>query len=72
MGLLYHSTVHHQRKSGQELKYRRNLEAGADAEAVRGMLLLDPSWFCSACFLAEPRTTSLEMALPTMGWALPH
>ena len=27
---------------------------------------------CSACFLVEPRTTSPGMALPTMGWALPH
>jgi hypothetical protein len=29
-------TVHHQRKSGQELKQGRNLETGADAEAMRG------------------------------------
>ena len=31
---LVHITVHHQRKSGQELMQSRNLEAGADAEAM--------------------------------------
>ncbi|MCV4599774.1 hypothetical protein OFC63_27440, partial [Escherichia coli] len=31
-------------------------EAGADAEAM----------VCSACFLIEPRTVSLRMALPTL------
>jgi hypothetical protein len=25
---------------------------------------------CSACFLIEPRTTDLVMALPVVGWAL--
>lgn len=34
------------RKSGQELKQDRNLEAGADAEAMEGGCLL----VCSACF----------------------
>lgn len=36
------------------------------------MLLTD--LFLTACsaFLTEPRTTSLEMAPPTMGWAIPH
>jgi hypothetical protein len=33
-GLHFHITVHHQRKLGQELKQGRNLEAGADAEAI--------------------------------------
>jgi len=28
--------AHHSRKSGQELKPGRNLEAGADAEAMEG------------------------------------
>ena len=32
--------------------------------------LLLMTW--SACFLIDPRTTSLGVALPTMGWALPH
>jgi hypothetical protein len=33
-GLHFHITVHHWRKSGQTLKEGRNLEAGADAEAM--------------------------------------
>lgn len=41
LGLCFHSTVHHQRKSGQELKQDRwGLEAGADAEARDGCCLL--------------------------------
>jgi len=32
--------IHHRKKSGQELKEGRNLEAGADAEAVEGCCLL--------------------------------
>jgi hypothetical protein len=35
----FHITVHHQRKSGQELKQARNPETGADAEAMEGLLL---------------------------------
>jgi hypothetical protein len=34
--LHFHITVHHQRKSGQELKQGRNLEAGADEEVMEG------------------------------------
>jgi hypothetical protein len=50
-GLHFHITAHHQRKSGQELKHGRNLEAGTDAEVVKGMLLssLLPE-ASSACF----------------------
>jgi hypothetical protein len=43
-------------------------EAEADAEAMKGCSLL--ACFplaCSACFLIEPKTTSLEMAPPTRG-----
>jgi hypothetical protein len=40
---LFHIAVHHQRTSGLELKQVRNLEAGADAEAMEGCYLL-------ACF----------------------
>jgi len=32
--------VHHQRKSGQGLMQGRNMEAGADAEAMAGRCLL--------------------------------
>ena len=34
--LHFHIAVDHQRKSGQELTQGRNLEAGADAEAMEG------------------------------------
>jgi hypothetical protein len=50
VGLAYTSrsvTVHHGKKSGQELKQDRNLEAGADAEAMEGCCLLA----CSAAFI---------------------
>jgi hypothetical protein len=36
LSLCFHFAVHHQRKSGQELKQGRNLEAGAGAEAKEG------------------------------------
>jgi hypothetical protein len=63
----FHKTVHHQRKSGQELKQGKNLEAGADAEAMEGCFMA-----CLACFLIEPRTIGPGMEPPTVGWALPH
>jgi len=67
--LHFHITVHHQRRSGQELKQDRNLEAEAEAEAmITGLLLMA----CSACFLIEQKTTSLGRAQSTMGWALHH
>ena len=34
--LCFHITVHQQKKSGEELKHSRKLEAGADAEAMEG------------------------------------
>ena len=41
-GLHFCIVVHHQRRSGQELRQGRNLEAGADAEAMEwGRLLLN-------------------------------
>jgi hypothetical protein len=43
LGSHFHIVVHHGRKSGQELKQGRNLEAGADAEAMEGCCLL--AWF---------------------------
>jgi hypothetical protein len=63
LGLHFHITVNHQRKSGQELKHNWNLEAGADTEAMEVCCLLA----CSVCFFIEPRTTSLVMAQPTIG-----
>ena len=49
-GLYFLITVYHQKKSGQELKEGRTLEAGADAEATEECCLL-------ACFpwLAQPQ-----------------
>ena len=50
--LHFHIAVHHQGKSGQELTQDRNLEAGADAEAIGGVLLIGLfPLACSACFL---------------------
>jgi len=34
--LYFHTAVHHRRKSRQELKQGRAMEAGADAEAMEG------------------------------------
>jgi hypothetical protein len=51
-GLHFHITVHHQRKSGQEIKQGWNLEAGADAEAIEGCCLLACStWLAQPSFL---------------------
>jgi hypothetical protein len=34
--LHFHITLHHQRKSGQELKQGKNLEAGSDSGVMEG------------------------------------
>ena len=44
----------------------RNLETGADAEAMEECYLLA----CSACFLTESRTASLGVVPSTIGWVL--
>ena len=63
--------VQPQRKSGQEFQQGRNLESGADAEAMEGLLLTGLfSMACSARFLIGPRTTNPEMVPPTMGEGL--
>jgi hypothetical protein len=36
IGLQFHIMVHHQRKSGKELKQGRNLDTGADTEVMEG------------------------------------
>jgi hypothetical protein len=52
VSLHFHITVHHQKKYGQELKQSRNLEVGADAEAMEKCCLLDfPSWLAQSVFL---------------------
>jgi hypothetical protein len=50
-GLYFHITVHHQRKSGQELKQYRNLKAEADAETIEVCCLLAcSSWIAQPAF----------------------
>jgi hypothetical protein len=52
-------TIRH-RKPRQELKLSRNLEAGADEEALEKGVLLSGLFLmaCAVCFLIEPRTIS--------------
>ena len=62
-----YSAVHHYRKSGRELKQCRNLEAGADAEAIEGCCILacfhcDDSGFCQVDI--KPAT----IPLVKLGW----
>jgi hypothetical protein len=67
LGFCFHitTTVHQQRKSRQELKLGRNLEAGADVEAMEECSLLTLlSTGCSSCLLTEPRPTSHELSSP--------
>ena len=64
-GLHFHTAVHHQRKSGLELKQVRKQELMQRPWRVllTGLLPLP----CSACFLIEPKTTSPEMIPFTRG-----
>jgi hypothetical protein len=67
--MLLHHTV--QRKSEQELKQGRNLEAGADGPwrvLLTGLFIMA----CSTSFLIEPRIITPGMPGPIIGWALPH
>jgi hypothetical protein len=57
---------HHQRKSGQKLTQGRNLEAGADAEAMKVCCLLDCfPWLAQPAFLQNPEP-------PAQGWHHPQ
>ena len=40
-GICFHNTVHHQRKS-EELQEDRILEPGADTEAIKGLVFMEP------------------------------
>jgi len=64
--LAYTSTsiVYHWKKPGQELKQGRNLETGADAEAMEGAAYWLDLMVCSACFL-------IAQAWPQPQWAGP-
>jgi hypothetical protein len=70
-GLSFHTTVHYQRKSGQELKQGRNLEAGADAETTEDAAYRLALHGLFSLLSYRTRTTSPGVAPPTMGWALP-
>jgi len=51
-GLHFLRTIHQGRKSGPKLKQGRILEAGADAEAMKGCCLLACSpWLAQPAFL---------------------
>lgn len=54
------SLVHHQGKSGQDLKQERELEAGVNIVAAYWLGL-------HACSRTELRTANPGMVLPTMG-----
>jgi hypothetical protein len=60
--LHFHIAVHHKRKSGLELTQSRNLEAGADAQAMEECCLLACYfWLAQLAFFTIP-----GMAPPTM------
>jgi hypothetical protein len=66
----FYITVHHWRRSGQELKQDSDLEAGADAETLEFLACWLAGLFnmaCSEYFLVEPRITSLGIAPLTIG-----
>jgi hypothetical protein len=57
-GLNYYITVHHQRKSGQELKQGRNLAGEADAEAMEEQMLTSLLFMaCSTHFVIKSKTS---------------
>ena len=61
-----HIAVHHQKKSGRELTQGRDLEAGADAEAMEGCCLLTCfPWLAQLVFLRNPGP-------PAQGWHHPQ
>ena len=73
-GLHFHITIYHQRNQAR-LEQGRNLEVGADAEALGGGGVLLTGLHlvaCSACFLIEPRTICPGMAPSKIREALPH
>jgi hypothetical protein len=64
-GLHFRVAVHHQRKSGLELKQVRKQELMQ--RPWRDVPYWLASLACSACSLIEPKTTSPEMVPPTRG-----
>ena len=69
--LHFHVTVHHWRKSGQELRQDpggRSRCRGHGGVLLTGLL----SRACSACFLRAHRTQSPAVALTSVSQAFPH
>ena len=66
--LHFHATVHHGRKSGQELRQDRNVETGADTEAMEWCCLLGCSSWSLLSLLSyriqehQPRDTHPQRA----------
>lgn len=51
---------------------QENLEAGTEAEAMEGAMVVTGLPSCSLFVLKQPGTTFLRVAPPTEGWACPH
>ena len=69
---LFHTIIEHWKQLDQELKLGRNLEAGADAEAMEGCCLFNClSGLLQPAFLHH-RTTCQGNPLLAVGLALPH
>ena len=70
--LMNYIDVKYKRKSGQELKQSRNLEAGADAEVMGGMLL--PGLLSLLCYGTSPRigTSYNGLDLPPLIKKMPY
>lgn len=71
-GVIYFQIiVHHLKKSGQELRQGRNLEARADMDGGHGGVLLGDlrTVACSACFLMNPGSPNQRWPHPQ--WAGP-
>jgi hypothetical protein len=75
--LHFHITVHHWRKSGQELKQGRNLLAGLDAEIIVGR----SHWLALHGLLSllsykaqeqQSKDNPPSQRTHTMGWVLSH
>ena len=72
-GLHFHSTVHHWRKSGRELKQVRKPGVRSWCRGHEGVLLIGLLFTaCSACFLVKPRATILGVLSLIIVWALPY
>lgn len=65
-GLHFQVMVHHHINKGRSL--RQKLKRGHGGRVLTSLTLMA----CSACSLAQPRTTTPGLALSRVGWAHPH